>query len=373
MSAENRRRTDRYFVSALHSICLVINQRFIHPISVAQNIVLHSYARSRTACHIFGNLQPSGSYRYLEETVSEISKDKPCFPQGDIYVAFDNQQIVGRDFRVSVGATQPTSIVTSFAVYKEDGVDLRMQYHPILTDVNFEDPYLWQKYENVERRCTWIHQLHRLKWIQRRLDIVEKEQHMGNGGLQNEEIRRVMATTEYENGLEYHRIPESASSCRAFDMENLLLNPNSYATVAKVLDVIVNMSEATSPDRHWITVVCDGAPYTIAANLIKDWKECKNCGIVGKNISCESTGHDIRKKFQKIVLKPGAGHMELNLVRSIFGAFFDIFIRPVAEMLGFTTPRALDYCKKALDHHKSWQILQVANKFLVIQLYPLPF
>lgn len=69
--------------------------------------------------------------------------------------------------------------------------------------------------------------------------------------------------------------------------------------------------------------------------------------------------------MEKIVLNKyvnlpaGAGHMEMNIVRAFFGLFFDVLVKPVAILLGFTTPRALDFCKKALDNHKSWQIMQV--------------
>lgn len=58
----------------------------------------------------------------------------------------------------------------------------------------------------------------------------------------------------------------------------------------------------------------------------------------------------------------GAGHIEMNLVRTVFAEFFCIYIKPVAVMLGFVTPKSLEYCKAAADYHKSWQILQVHRK-----------
>lgn len=58
----------------------------------------------------------------------------------------------------------------------------------------------------------------------------------------------------------------------------------------------------------------------------------------------------------------GAGHIELNLVRTIFREFFGIFIRPIAEKMGYASPRSMEYCRAAADHHKSWQILKVRLK-----------
>jgi len=65
------------------------------------------------------------------------------------------------------------------------------------------------------------------------------------------------------------------------------------------------------------------------------------------------------RKYEDIFLRAGNGHYEINLVRSIMSNFFDIYIEDVAKLLGFKTPKSLEYCKSAADHHKSWQILQV--------------
>jgi hypothetical protein len=81
-------------------------------------------------------------------------------------------------------------------------------------------------------------------------------------------------------------------------------------------------------------------------------------------------GASIRKnstlKYGDIVLRAGNGHYEINIVRSIFANFFEIFIEDVAVMLGFRTPKSLEYCKTATDHHKSWQILQVLCLYLLL-------
>jgi len=65
------------------------------------------------------------------------------------------------------------------------------------------------------------------------------------------------------------------------------------------------------------------------------------------------------RKYADIFLRAGNGHFEINLVRSIMNNFFDVYIEDIAKMLGFKTPKSLDYCKSGADHHKSWQILQV--------------
>lgn len=307
---------------------------------------------------MFGTLQPSGRFTHLSDFVEELSTDRPTFPVGDIFVAFDNQQIVGKEYRVNPGHSQPTSVVTSMAVYKED-IDLGMQLNTIPTDLTITEANrskLWDSYVQLDAKCKIVHNNFRQNWLEERLRIVSSEINFDDGSLEDQNLKNSIGSKDYESGLSDSRVSAFPSSCKAFDMENLLLNPNSYASVATVLKTIVEMSDATSPERKWITVVCDGAPYTVAANLLKDFEECDVCQKSGRHLKC---GHKTHNPFSKIVLRPGAGHIELNLVRAIFKAFFEVFIEPVAIMLGFTTPRALDYCKKALDHHKSWQILQV--------------
>jgi hypothetical protein len=116
-------------------------------------------------------------------------------------------------------------------------------------------------------------------------------------------------------------------------------------------------------------LVQDGLPYKIALKLIRSMRVCELCETETKHIDQHMIDHHkgasamkhSTAKFGNIVLRAGNGHYEINIVRSIFANFFHIYIEDIAKMLGFKTPNSLEYCKSAADHHKSWQILQVAS------------
>jgi hypothetical protein len=113
--------------------------------------------------------------------------------------------------------------------------------------------------------------------------------------------------------------------------------------------------------------VQDGLPFLIALGIIKETRICSICAIVSRKISKHFDDKHKKKdytknstlKYEGIILRPGNGHYEINLVRSIFSNFFDIYICGLVKLLGFKTPASLQYIRSAVDHHKSWMIIQV--------------
>ncbi|XP_071138418.1 uncharacterized protein [Mytilus edulis] len=61
-------------------------------------------------------------------------------------------------------------------------------------------------------------------------------------------------------------------------------------------------------------------------------------------------------KYNNILLLPGPGHYEINMVKALFKLLWDVGLLDLAKMLGFVSIKALQACQ---DHHKSWQILQI--------------
>ena len=61
-----------------------------------------------------------------------------------------------------------------------------------------------------------------------------------------------------------------------------------------------------------------------------------------------------------ILLRPGGGHIEINMFREFFEIYFDVFLEDLAKLLGFQSEKAISYCKKATDHHKTWDIIRIA-------------
>lgn len=66
----------------------------------------------------------------------------------------------------------------------------------------------------------------------------------------------------------------------------------------------------------------------------------------------------------------GAGHYEMNMVKSLFSGWFPLYLEPVAELLGFRSPKAKWYVQNCSDHHKAWQILEVQQNVRInVSLY----
>lgn len=303
LSVEDRKKAIVYLFSASRNIAKAINNKFIDPLSLSNNIVLHSYGGSRLASQLFTAVQPAGSYKTMLNLIAQLATDTPKFPLGHIAVAFDNQQIVGRDYRVTLGATQPVSVVTTLIVFAES-INHNMQQIPVPTSLNLttQQQKLTQAFKTQCITAKNIHNKYRTDWIKARLTIAVKES--DKSGL--DDCAASIKAKTYESGLEYDRVPRMKSSCTITDMENLMMNPNSYDTVIKVLTTITEMSEASDPNRKWITVYCDGQPYNLASKVIDSHELCSTCGASGKNLKCKNLpDHVTRPLFDKIVLRPG--------------------------------------------------------------------
>ena len=115
-------------------------------------------------------------------------------------------------------------------------------------------------------------------------------------------------------------------------LEPCCVNPNSLINIQQVLCHLKTLA------RQWLCVVCDGQPYSLI------------CKLMAKD----------PQSFGWLLLRPGGGHIEINMFRSFSDIYFDVFLRDIARLLGFQTQKALNYCKRANDHHKSWDILNIA-------------
>jgi hypothetical protein len=62
-------------------------------------------------------------------------------------------------------------------------------------------------------------------------------------------------------------------------------------------------------------------------------------------------------------LKPGNGHIEMNLLRCIFKLLWVPCLQEFVKALGFRSDKAQDYVLNDRDHHISWQILTVCKHY----------
>ncbi len=128
--------------------------------------------------------------------------------------------------------------------------------------------------------------------------------------------------------------------------EPAMLNPNSYANVLTVLKHI--QEQTISGTRNWTIIGADGVLYLLGQSLRDGQPELKN-----------------------LLLLPGFGHFELNFVKALFRLLWPVGLKTLAKLVGFRTERALQYCPKATDHHKAWDMLgiyfQSVAPFLLMQ------
>ncbi|CAG7722319.1 unnamed protein product [Allacma fusca] len=326
LSHENRRRSVVHLQKSLESICSAINIRFLSPLAVAENIVLHTYSGSKMAVEMFSRCQPAGSYSFIQKLVQKLALESPKLPNYDVCVVFDNQQVIGR----------------------------KKYSYTALPSTNIDE--LWKLYEITVDNFKTVHEDYKQKGIRARFAIVKREL------INKLDIATAVKVDNYSAGLEYGRVECTESSFVRTDLESILVNPNSSGRIQVVLDHIIDLVQSSNPNRKWIVVQCDGLPFTMATRLIADTHYCTTCKTQGSQLLMSQhrcLNSQIERKYAKIIMRPGYGHFEINFVRSIFKNYFDVFIGPIAKLFGFTSPNSLAFCKSAKDHHQSWQLLQI--------------
>lgn len=89
------------------------NQKLILPLSFQRNLLTYTLSHSRLLVDFSGACLPSGSYSYLNDWLSNIAKEPVKCPPGTIRIVFDNEQRVGKRYRISANNNNvPVSVVT---------------------------------------------------------------------------------------------------------------------------------------------------------------------------------------------------------------------------------------------------------------------
>ncbi|XP_062592407.1 uncharacterized protein LOC134253831 [Saccostrea cucullata] len=145
-------------------------------------------------------------------------------------------------------------------------------------------------------------------------------------------------------------------------------NPCSYDAIDEVFSHISDLTMAG--DRKWTILGCDALPYTLGSRLIESSFLCPTChreflDAQGFQKHQEDSEHATNarledcKKFKNVLLIPGLGHYEINMVKCIFGFLWKVAFEDLGKMLGFKSATALASLRACADHHKSWQTLQI--------------
>lgn len=213
-----------------------------------------------------------------------------------------------------------------------------------------------------------LHSDYRKKFIEQRLDLLKASALTGQD------------TTKGRIGYNYERVlANQASVVKLFDIDPVLVNPNTEGSISQILQQLKEEFMAER-NRKWIILVCDGSPFSIVQNLLRTTVICPHClqdfheNNVFNHITAEHPEvpeEDMEfdfyeKSFKDFCLKPGNGHIEMNLLRSIFKLLWEPCLSKLADIVGFKTEKAKKYLLSNKDHHIAWQMIEVTRNKLII-------
>lgn len=153
--------------------------------------------------------------------------------------------------------------------------------------------------------------------------------------------------------------------------EPVYVNPCSYDAVASVLRNIGHKSgiKKYGGDRDWVIIACDGVPYNLCRRIIESYHTCSKCDTSLNGLDACTT-HDkemhleeevvFEQEFAWVVLQPGMGHIEMNMVKGLVELGWEVFWKEMAVCFNFRSEAALKCCKKVTDHHKGWTLCRIA-------------
>ena len=194
--------------------------------------------------------------------------------------------------------------------------------------------------------------------------------------------KQTSETSEYD--MFKDEIPENYELPTVHVQQPVNVNPCSYQAVATVLRNIGHRSgriKKYEGIREWVTVVCDGIPYNLCNRIIQSMHVCNKCDI-SLNGMKECQQHQVevhpdeavtfQKEFDWVLLQPGMGHIEMNMVKGLVELAWEVFWKNMVMCFNFRSETALKYAKKVNDHHKGWTLCRIARKAITQELI-LPF
>ncbi len=118
----------------------------------------------------------------------------------------------------------------------------------------------------------------------------------------------------------------------------MLVNPCSYDAVSVVLRNIrvkAGIRLYGTGTKEWIIFICDGIPDNLCHTVTAHFFKCSLCdaSIFGLDSTHEHIqqfhlGHNsniYNKEFDWVILQPGTGHIEMNMVKGITELAWEVF------------------------------------------------
>lgn len=388
---------------AVESIYKLRNGNFIGPFSLSNALVKWSLSGSKTAQSIDGTSSACGSVTTLKNVLKESATCPNSCPKGDVDIFFDNTQRTGKTVRVRENGTTPVGIATNVVYIQSNpsnptNLQSRSEYMPC--EWSNKNETVFDDITNLEDNLnTNYYRPYRHQYQSDILDAVWEEVTLRPHGLEDHitvltslddtDKNRVCSRCSriYPKSLEcpycqnkprvnrndiYGGIPSGHPPEKTLVQmgEIIGVNPSSRASLKLVLSEISNQAKIGT-DRKWIRLGCDGVPYRIVDDIIKKVVVCQECKQEIDLSKISFTKHveiyhkdtqnvQYKLSFPHILLVPGAGHIEKNLLIRVFRLCNRIFMDYLAGCLGFRSKRAREFAIGCSNHHVAWQMLTIS-------------
>ena len=102
------------------------DEKLVLPLSFRHNILTYSFSHSRSLINAINSFLPAGSKTYLTNWLTKNAENEIPFPEGLIKVVFDNEQVIGKNYKAKVsGNLVKSSVITSKAYIKISDSDIQ--------------------------------------------------------------------------------------------------------------------------------------------------------------------------------------------------------------------------------------------------------
>ncbi len=162
-------------------------------------------------------------------------------------------------------------------------------------------------------------------------------------------------------------------------------NPCAYDAVVKVLQGVgqrARIRKYLSAEqllenqevREWLCTYCDAVPLVLANRIIKCCFNCSECGEIlfgtemCKEHQTKTTHHRFEMEFDWLHLKPGGGHIEMNMLKGLVELLWDVFWGEMVKLYNFVSEAAQKAAKKVSDFHKGWTLARIARQAIALEL-----
>ena len=355
----------------LEMIYFIRNLNLVLPHCFLLNLMQSFVSGSKTVSALNGKISPSGGYTTYKKWLDKKGSEALECPEGDVITFFDNVgKYVNRTYRVATEKIKPADIITATLHFIIDSdIQKREDLMPGKWRLLPEEEKQIRIKKEIEQSNNLFREIH-LTYIDMLLNIVKFETNDVEKAIANQKTDRQCINcgkifhdqkrkcdlcsgkvSVIEADKEKFSTPDKWPLTKTLNIgqsptvnkkpmvmgEPILVNPNSYVTVKKVLDAY-KINHKIPHDRKWVILGCDGVPYRIASRIVAENPD----------------------EYDWLALLPGLGHIHMNQLKTFFKVADEILLEPLGkEVLNFCSPKAYQYLVAAKDTHKSFQTLQI--------------